>query len=119
VRVHQQKKDGTIYALESMGQAPVRTDGAPCEHPLRVMLGDDTLLLAYLQGGTLELCRDGRHLYLYCDTPGVKLELPLAGVGAMVACHGLDGVTATLQPLRQPFLWPSGAALLEIVLAEA
>jgi len=83
------------------------------------MLGDDTLLLAYLQGGTLELCRDGRHLYLYCDTPGVKLELPLAGVGAMVACHGLDGVTATLQPLRQPFLWPSGAALLEIVLAEA
>ena len=66
-----------------------------------------------MQDGSLELCRDGERLYLYCDTPGVKLRLP-GLVAASGALHLVDGTTRPLGRLGDVFQWPYGAALLEV-----
>ena len=118
VRVHQEKKDGTIYALDKMGQAPVHTDGRPATDPVRIVLGEQTVLVCYMQGGTLELCRDGEDYYLFCDTPGSKIELPSLQVGAPAAFYAPVGEEPAVRHLQQPFVWPEGTALVHIRAAE-
>jgi hypothetical protein len=61
--------------------------------------------------GTLELSREGGRLRLYCDTPGVTLEVP--GAGELRALRA-DGEGQPLARTSGGFTWPAGAELVEM-----
>jgi len=116
VRVHLKKKNETILALDSSGRAPVTTLGEPSSAETAVWVDGEALLRAFMRNGSFELCRLGSRLYLYCDTPGVRLELPGLGRRIVGAFHPIGGATTKLTTIEQPFKWPVQAALLEIPL---
>src|SRR5205823_8798151 len=59
------------FALISLGDSPVLTDGTSTEEPTRVSLRDREVVRAYLQNGTWELLVEPERRVLFCDTPNV------------------------------------------------
>lgn len=118
VRVHLEKKEQTVLALDDPGREPVSTQGQAAEKPTMVLLNGRPILNVYMRDGSFELCRAERRLFVYCDTAGVRLELPeLEGeVGAMV--YDAGGAGKKRLRLAQPFAWPKGVALLEVSLGD-
>ncbi len=111
VRVHLQKKERTTYALDGGGTEPVVTGGKPDEIPTSLNLGGRPLISVFMSGGGFELLRDGNKLYLFCDTPGVKVALP--GLGSRVPARVLyEPAKTSEEDLSQPFEWPQGAAVI-------
>ena len=115
VRIHLQKKDATIFALDAPGAGPVTTCGQASETPTGIALNGAPLLRAFLRNGTLELHRDGQRLWLYCDTPGVELELPRLQPDTVGAAHQRAGAARQLR-VGGRFVWPDGVVAVEVVL---
>ena len=113
VRVHLEKKDQRILALDHQGGVPVLSLGRPSERPVTVSLDDEPLLSVFMLDGAFEMHRRDDTLWLYGDTPGVRWHLPRLGGVISAVQHSADGRRREIQ-LNQPFPWPAGAALLEI-----
>ena len=113
VRVHLERNDDTILALEVPGGEPVLTLGRSAERPTTVLLHDRPLARVFMRDGGFELHRAGERLFIYCDTPGVRWHLPELGGAPVATAYAADGARRELR-LTQPFPWPEDAALLEV-----
>lgn len=114
VRDHLRKPGQVILALDDPGKGPVTCGGRATADGTLVSLNGTVLVRAGMVGGTLEVCREGDLLRVYCDTPGVRLELPAASGGRFLAPDGaLTAGTVT----GGEVVWPEGAGLLEMTMA--
>jgi hypothetical protein len=111
VRDHLRKPGQVILALDDAGQAPVTCGGRASKAPTVVSLGGKVALRAGMVDGTLELSREGDRLRLYCDTPGITLEVP--GTRQPRALKA-DGTVLPLAGEGAGFTWPAGADLVQM-----
>lgn len=118
VRVHLEKKDQRILALDAAGREPVITAGMPSDRPTVLSLSGRTLARIFLRNGVFELCRAGGRLYVYCDTPGARVELPGLAATTPVLVHRAGSVSPTRGRLDQALTWGSETILVEIPLPE-
>jgi hypothetical protein len=104
------------FALISLGDSPVLTDGASAAEPTRVSLDNREILRAYLLNGTWELLTEPDRRVLFCDTPNVDFRI--SGIRAAQAVTFTPGetpdhpATLSLQPIPVNdgrFRYPEGA----------
>jgi hypothetical protein len=104
------------FALISLGDSPVLTDGASAPEPTRIALGGRETLRAYLLNGTWELLTEPDRRILFCDTP--EVDFWVAGVHSVeVVTLPKDDPSASQEPAvtgRVPvqegrFRYPKGA----------
>ncbi|MGD9518767.1 MAG: hypothetical protein AB7W28_04560 [Armatimonadota bacterium] len=105
-------EQGDVYRLTATGSAPVLTLGHPNGDTLVNLSGRPVIKLG-LVNGTWELVRDRRDLYLWCDTPGTRIELPLTAAGAQVLQLS-QGQREFVGRGSQPLEYPTGAQLLRV-----
>ncbi|MBC7288003.1 MAG: beta-galactosidase [Armatimonadetes bacterium] len=101
-----------VYMLEAAGSPPVSTLGHPGGRTVVVLDGRPVIALDLING-TWELVRERSYLYLWCDTPGSRIELPIAPGRVNVTEVRSGGATAADQK-PQPLQYPSGVRLLWI-----
>lgn len=102
---------GPVRRLVKPGGAPVLTLGTPGGHTVVSLAGHPVVALD-LVNGTWELLRDGDDFYLWCDTPGVHIDLPLAQPGFVLTALAPDGKPVEAGPCPHPIEYPSGVLLL-------
>jgi hypothetical protein len=96
------------FALISLGDSPVLTDGTSTEEPTRVSLRDREVVRAYLQNGTWELLVEPERRVLFCDTPNV--DFWVAGTRyAQVAALSPDEAPTRIEVKDGRFRYPAGA----------
>lgn len=117
VRVHLERNDDSILALEGAGGEPILTLGRAAERGTRVVLHDRAVAQVFMRDGSFELHRAGERLFMYCDTPGVRWHLPDLGGALIATAWAPDGTRRELR-LTQPFAWPEDTALLEVAWPE-
>ncbi len=107
------------FALLSLGDSPVVTEGARATEPTRVSLGGHDVARAYLLNGTWELLTEPDRRVLFCDTPNV--DFWIAGIrsaeavtfGDGSAGASTDGATIIPVPVNDGRLsYPAGAQAL-------
>ena len=100
-----------LFRLLEPGTAPVHTGGKPSDTPTILRLNGQPVLQLGLRGGTWELHQIDGKRRLYCDTPGVRFDLPDA-MGTPVA--SVPG--NSLHPLSgPPWIYPAGAEWVEVM----
>ncbi len=111
LELHHSNADRTVYALKAMGRAPITTLSEKTSRPTVVTLAGREVLRIYLKNGTWELVREGAGYYLWCDTGGVKFELPQLGAKAeLVSVNDSEAASGRVQ--EQPFVYEEGFDLL-------
>ena len=101
-----------VYMLEDAGGPPVTTLGHPGGRTVVELAGRPVVALD-LVNGSWEIVRERSNLYLWCDTPGTKIELPLAPAQAHVT-ELRDGRRVFLGLKPQPLQYPDGVRLLRV-----
>ncbi len=101
-----------VYMLQAAGGPPVATLGHPGGRTVVSLAGRPAIALD-LVNGSWELVRERSSLYLWCDTPGTKIELPLAPPQVHVT-ELRDGRRAFAGLKPQPLQYPDDVRLLRI-----
>lgn len=111
LELHHSNVEKTVYALRTMGRAPITTLGERTSRPTVVTLAGREVLRIYLKNGTWELvCEEGGY-YLWCDTGDVKFELPQLGAKAELLSVQ-DSAAASGKVREQPFVYGEAFGLL-------
>ena len=91
------------------GDGPVLTFGEPSAKPTIIALAGAEIARLGLYNGSFEIVRDRRDYIVYCDTPGVKIELPALGKDVYVT--SADGKR---EGMSQPVTYPKGAQFIVV-----
>ncbi len=111
VTLHQGRSQGDIYSLLEPGSAPIITCRAVTAEPMVVSLNGTEVLRVWAQDAVIELGRDEERSLLFCDTPGVQIQLPhLQGERLIIAHYAQDREEA---PGLAELKYPEGALLIE------
>lgn len=116
VRVHLKTQRRRIFALEAQGSAPITTGGEASGRPVSVRVNNASLIDAYMRNGCFELYRRDDRMYLYCDTPGARVELAAAAGRPLTAFYDNEGHSLGYTEREPWVVWPDNTALLEVVL---
>jgi|LSQX01.1.fsa_nt_gb hypothetical protein len=109
--LHVGERERAIFSVVSPGQAPVVTLGQLSSAGTTVSLGGQQVARVGMVNGTWEIAREGNAYHVYCDTPGVEIEV--AGAGRSATVHGADGQTQQIT-VGQTFTWPNGARMVTL-----
>jgi hypothetical protein len=109
--LHVGERERAIFALEEPGEAPITTLGEAVTGGTTVELGGTPVARVRMVNGSWEIVRDGNEFHVFCDTPGVAIEIPGAGGTAVGWTSG--GQTTEIE-FDGALTWPEGASMVTI-----
>ena len=84
---HERDAAGDLYELRQPGSPPIVTCSGPTTDPTVISLNGTEVLRVWAKDAVVELARDGGRWLLFCDTPGIDLQLPQLTGEVTVGTH--------------------------------